>query len=423
MNNMVDIESNESQVRSYSRAFPVVFKSASGPFIYDVDGKAYIDFFSGAGGQNYGHNHPVIKQKMIDYLASDGVLHSLDMATDVKISFINTFKEVILEPRGLDYRLQFTGPTGTNAVEAALKLARLKTGRSNIIAFTHSFHGVSLGALAATSNSHFREAAGVNLSNVSFIPYENYTSGVNSLEYLTSILEDGSSGVDKPAAIILETIQGEGGINVASSDWLRRIAEIAATHGILLIVDDIQAGCGRSGDFFSFEESGIVPDMVTLSKSISGSGLPMSLLLIKPEHDIWQPAQHNGTFRGNTLAFVSAKAAIDTFWTEEGFSIEVGRKGESIREDLERISRDNQDLGLTVRGRGMFNGLVFEDESLAIRARKLAFEKGMIIELCGARDEILKIMPPLTIDPETLSAGMAIISEVINELHRDTFTK
>jgi diaminobutyrate-2-oxoglutarate transaminase len=333
-----------------------------------------LDFFSGAGGQNYGHNHPAIKQEMINYLSSNGVLHSLDMATDVKISFINTFKDIILKPRKLDYRLQFTGPTGANAVEAALKLARLKTGRSNVIAFTHSFHGVSLGALAATSNSHFREAAGVSLTNVTFLPYDNYVSDIDSSEYLKLMLEDRSSGVDMPAAIILETIQGEGGINIASSGWLRRVADIASEYGILLIVDDIQAGCGRSGDFFSFEESGIVPDIVVLSKSISGSGSPMSLLLIKPEHDIWQPAQHNGTFRGNTLAFVSARAAINTFWKNVDFSNDIKRKGNIIRNSLRDISTNNKEFGLEVRGKGMINGLVFEDESIAAQARRLAFD-------------------------------------------------
>lgn len=416
MNSMADIEENESQVRSYSRAFPVVFKSALDSTIWDTGNKPYLDFFSGAGGQNYGHNHPAIKQEMINYLGSNGVLHSLDMATDVKISFINTFKDVILKPRKLDYRLQFTGPTGANSVEAALKLARLKTGRNNVIAFTHSFHGVSLGALAATSNSHFREAAGVGLTNVTFLPYDNYVSDINSSEYLKLMLKDRSSGIDMPAAIILETIQGEGGINIASSRWLRQVVDIASEYGILLIVDDIQAGCGRSGDFFSFEESGIVPDIVVLSKSISGSGLPMSLLLIKPEHDIWQPAQHNGTFRGNTLAFVSARAAINTFWKNTDFSNDIKRKGNIIRNGLRDISTNNKELGLEVRGRGMFNGLVFEDESIAAQARKLAFDKGMIIELCGARDEVLKVMPPLTVSDEDLSAGMAIISGVIDEL-------
>ncbi len=416
MNGMAGIEENESQVRSYSRAFPVVFKSALDSTIWDTENRSYLDFFSGAGGQNYGHNHPAIKQEMINYLSSNGVLHSLDMATDVKISFINTFKDIILKPRKLDYRLQFTGPTGASAVEAALKLARLKTGRSNVIAFTHSFHGVSLGALAATSNSHFREAAGVSLTNVTFLPYDNYVSDIDSSEYLKLMLEDRSSGVDMPAAIILETIQGEGGINIASSGWLRRVADIASEYGILLIVDDIQAGCGRSGDFFSFEESGIVPDIVVLSKSISGSGSPMSLLLIKPEHDIWQPAQHNGTFRGNTLAFVSARAAINTFWKNVDFSNDIKRKGNIIRNSLRDISTNNKEFGLEVRGKGMINGLVFEDESIAAQARRLAFDKGMIIELCGARDEVLKVMPPLTVNDEDLSAGMAIISDVIDEL-------
>lgn len=356
--------------------------------------------------------HPI----SANYLLSDGILHALDIATDMKINFINTFENTILKPRGLSYKLQFTGPTGANAVEAALKLARLKTGRSNIIAFTHSFHGVSLGALATTSSSYFREAAGVDLSNVTFLPYENYTPTINSIEYLELVLNDPSSGVDKPAAIILETIQGEGGINVASTTWLKRVAEIAKTNGILLIVDDIQAGCGRSGDFFSFEKSGIVPDIVVLSKSLSGSGLPMSLLLIKPEHDIWRPAQHNGTFRGNTLAFVSAKTAIETFWSNKDFSEEIKRKGKMIREELNKIAADNKALALKVRGRGMFNGLVFEDAVFANNVRRLAFEKGMIIELCGSHDEVLKVMPALTIDDKTLSSGVQMIADVIQEI-------
>ena len=184
----------------------------------------------------------------------------------------------------------------------------------------------------------------------------------------------------------------------------------------MLIVDDIQAGCGRSGNFFSFEESGITPDLVVLSKSISGSGLPMSLLLIKPEHDIWQPAQHNGTFRGNTLAFVSARAAIGAFWENMDFSNEIKQKGECIRSSLREISASNKKLGLKVRGKGMFNGLVFESGLLANQARKLAFEKGMIIELCGADDEVLKVMPPLTINDKDLSTGMVIISDIVNEL-------
>lgn len=411
------IEKNESSVRGYSRAFPVVFSKANQSIIYDADGKEYLDFFSGAGGLNYGHNHPVMKKAMIDYLQKDGLIHGLDMATEAKVAFIETFQKQILQPRNLDYRLQFTGPTGANAVEAALKLARLVTKRSQVVSFSHAFHGVSMGALATTSNSWFRNAAGVELSNVTFLPYEGYVEGFDSLAYFEKLLDDPGSGLDKPAAVIVEAIQGEGGVNVASAKWLQRLRKITAERDILLIVDDIQAGCGRSGDFFSFEEAGVVPDLVTLSKSLSASGLPMSLLLIKPEHDIWKPGQHNGTFRGNNLAFVSAEAAIKEFWMDEAFSKEIKRKGKIIQDRLELIAESFGDLGLSVRGRGMFYGLVFnKDQNQAKQVAELAFSKGLIIELSGSRDEVLKLLPALTIDDNTLVRGPDIIEESIKML-------
>ena len=411
------IEKNESAVRGYSRAFPVVFGSASGSVIRDNAGKDYIDFFSGAGGLNYGHNHPVVKKAMIDYLQRDGLIHGLDMATEAKIAFIEAFQEHVLHPRGLDYRLQFTGPTGTNAVEAALKLARLVTKRTQVVAFSHAFHGVSVGALATTANAWFRNAAGVELGNVTFLPYEGYVEGLDSVAYLEKLLGDPSSGLDTPAAVIVEAIQGEGGVNVASPDWLQKLRKLTADHGMLLIVDDIQAGCGRSGDFFSFEEAGITPDLVTLSKSLSASGLPMSLLLIKPEHDIWKPGQHNGTFRGNNLAFVSAEAAIKEFWANDRLSGEVKRKGEIIKERLNAIAGSFESLHLSVRGRGMFWGLVFgRDIAQAKRAAEGAFSKGLIIELAGGHDEVLKLLPALTIGDDTLVRGLDIVEASVKAL-------
>ena len=411
------IEKNESSVRGYSRVFPAVFVRARQSIIYDDAGRAYIDFFSGAGGLNYGHNHPVVKQAMIEYLQQDGIIHALDMATVAKIEFIEVFKKHVLQPRKLDYRLQFTGPTGTNAVEAALKLARLVTKRTRVVAFSHAFHGVSLGALAATSSSWFRDAAGVELNNVTFMPYDKYVEGLNSIRYFEKLLDDPGSGLDTPAAVIVETIQGEGGVNVASSEWLRELRRITAQRGILLIIDDIQAGCGRTGDFFSFEEAGIIPDLVTLSKSLSASGLPMSLLLIKPEYDIWKPGQHNGTFRGNNLAFASATAAIREFWITDSFSKQVKRKGKAIHDRLNAIVAAFSAFDLEVRGRGMFYGLVFnQDPPQAKRLAEFAFSKGLIVELSGSRDEVLKLLPALTIDDDTLTQGLDIIHEAVKSL-------
>src|SRR5690606_16705635 len=295
----------ESEVRGYVRSFPVVFKQARGSVLSDETGREYIDFFAGAGSLNYGHNNPVFKQKLMEYIESDGIVHGLDMATAAKRAFIETFERVLLKPRNWRYTLQFTGPTGTNAVEAALKLARLVKGRSNIISFTHGFHGVSGGSLAATANAKFRDAAGTSLGNTTFMPYDGYFGpDVDTIVYMERMLEDRSSGVDKPAAVIVETVQGEGGINVASLRWLKELQRLCQKHDMLLIVDDIQAGCGRTGSFFSFEPAGIQPDIITLSKSLSGYGLPMSLVLIKPELDIWKPGAHSGTFRGNNLAFI-----------------------------------------------------------------------------------------------------------------------
>ncbi|MDP2631845.1 MAG: diaminobutyrate--2-oxoglutarate transaminase [Candidatus Uhrbacteria bacterium] len=415
------IDNNESSVRVYSRIFPATFGRAIGSLIYDIDNREYIDFFSGAGGLNYGHNQPVLKSAMIEYLQRDGIIHGLDMATEAKIEFIDVFQKYILQPRNLNYRFQFTGPTGTNAVEAALKLARLVTKRTQVVAFTNAFHGASLGALATTADAWVRNAAGVELSNVTFIPYEGYVEGLDSIKYLQKLLDDSSSGLDTPAAVIVEAIQGEGGVNVASVAWLQNLRQLTSDRGILLIIDDIQAGCGRSGDFFSFEEAGIVPDLITLSKSLSASGLPMALLLIKPEYDIWKPGQHNGTFRGNNLAFVSASHAIKEFWTDDTFSTDVKRKGGVIRDRLSSIAGSSGVLNISVRGRGMFYGLVFNNESKqAKQVTEYAFSKRLIIELSGSHNKVLKLLPALTINDNTLIRGLDIIRDGVMSLENPT---
>ncbi|TJW82981.1 MAG: aminotransferase class III-fold pyridoxal phosphate-dependent enzyme, partial [Mesorhizobium sp.] len=251
----------ESEVRSYVRSFPVLFDRGVGTTLTAADGQEYLDFFGGAGALNYGHNNPAFKQALLDYIERDGIVHSLDLATTAKKGFIEAFERYILKPRGLTYKLQFTGPTGANAVEAALKLARQVTGRSNIVSFTGSYHGVSAGSLAATGNKDMRAAAGFPLAHVTSLPYEGYLGeSFDTIDYLEKLLADPSSGFDTPAAVILEAVQGEGGINPASVEWLRRLRELTSRHGIVLILDDIQAGVGRTGKFFSFEPSGIVPD-------------------------------------------------------------------------------------------------------------------------------------------------------------------
>ena len=403
----------ESEVRSYCRSFPAVFNRAQGPFLYDESGREYIDFFAGAGTLNYGHNHPRIKQAVMEYLQRDGVVHALDMWTVAKREFLETFEALILKPRNLDYKIQFTGPTGTNAVEAALKLARKVKQRSNIIAFTNGYHGLSAGALAITGNRHFRNEAFVNRLDASFMPYDGYFGeGVNTLDYLRRFLLDNSSGVDVPAAIIVETIQAEGGVNVARLEWLRGLEKLCREFDILLIVDDIQVGNGRTGKFFSFEEAGIRPDLVTLSKAIGGLGLPMSLVFIAPEIDVWKPAEHTGTFRGNNLAFVAATAALQ-FWRTSEFSAEVARKGRILEQLLSEIQARHPRQQLRVRGRGLIYGLQMPRPDLAKAVSREAFRQGIIIELAGPNDEVLKFLPPLVIEEATLRKGVSTLSQIV----------
>jgi len=404
----------ESEVRSYCRAFPTVFSKARGAFLYDEQGREYLDFFAGAGTLNYGHNHPAIKQAVLDYLEADGVVHSLDMMTIAKRAFLEAFETDILGPRGLDYKVQFTGPTGTNAVEAALKLARKVKQRSNIIAFTNAYHGLSAGALAATGNRHFRGEAFVTRLNVSFMPFDGYMGGaIDTLAYLRQCLADNSSGVDVPAAIIVETIQAEGGINVAEPEWLQGLAAVCRDYDILLIVDDIQVGNGRTGTFFSFEPAGIRPDMVVLSKSIGGLGLPMSVLLIDRKIDLWKPAEHTGTFRGNNLAFVAATAAL-AFWRTDEFATAVRRKGEILAGLLRDVQARHPGHRLQVRGRGLIQGLEMPRPELAKAVSREAFRQGIIIELAGPNDEVLKCLPPLVIEESDLRRGIATLGQIID---------
>lgn len=407
----------ESNVRGYIRSFPAVFKKASGSTIVDEDGNSYIDFFSGAGTLNYGHNHPIFKKKLIEYLEADGVVHGLDMATSAKKAFLDAFENMILKPRHLQYKVQFTGPTGTNAVEAALKIARLSKHRSNIISFTGGFHGVTMGSVAATGNSLYRSGAGVPLDNTTFMPYEKYLGpGHDSLDYIRKFIENSSSGVDLPAAFIVETVQGEGGVNVASPQWLRGLEKICREFDILLIVDDIQAGCGRTGRFFSFEGLGIEPDLVLLSKSIGAYGLPMSLVLMKPELDQWEPGQHNGTFRGNNLAFVAAAEAIRAFWADDRFEKELAVKSHVLQSELVGMKLRYPKIIKDVRGRGMICGIELYDAAKAKEVAEHAFASGLLIERCGPKDEVIKLLPPLVIDKEQLKEGLRVIDRSIRDV-------
>jgi diaminobutyrate-2-oxoglutarate transaminase len=406
----------ESEVRSYCRSFPVLFDKASGYKIWDVEGKEYLDFFAGAGALNYGHNDPKMKAKLVDYILSDGITHSLDKATKAKAEFLEKFSEVILKPRDLNYKVMFPGPTGTNTVESALKLARKVTGRTDVISFTNGFHGMTIGALSVTGNSFKRKGAGIPLQHVVTMPYDNFVNDkLDTLEYLDRFLEDSGSGVAIPAAMILETVQGEGGLNVASYEWLQRLETICQRWGILLIVDDVQAGIGRTGTFFSFEKAGIKPDIVCLSKSIGGYGLPLALTLIKPEYDIWEPGEHNGTFRGNNPAFITATEAL-TYWEDDKFEQDIEVKSDKISKFLESLVEKYPEMQGTVRGRGFMQGIHSDVEEFSAKVAHEAFNRGLIMETAGPNDEVFKLFPPLIIDNAGLEKGFDIIEESIKSI-------
>ena len=403
-------ESLESDVRSYSRSWPAVFDTAQGSWMRTADGKEYLDFFAGAGALNYGHNHSVLKKALIDYLSRDGVTHGLDMSTVAKGEFLERFEETILQPRGLDYKVQFPGPTGANTVEAALKLARKVTGRESIINFTNAFHGMTLGALSVTGNSMKRGGAGIPLVHSTPMPYDNYFDGtVEDFGWLERVLDDSGSGFNRPAAVIVETVQGEGGVNVARAEWLKALAELCAQREILLIVDDVQMGCGRTGPFFSFEIAGITPDIVCLSKSISGYGMPMALTLFKRELDVWEPAEHNGTFRGNNPAFVTGRVALEQFWTDDALQVGTMAKGARIHDAFTALAARYD--GVSTRGRGLAQGLVFADAGRAGKVCSLAFDNGLLAETAGPSDEVVKLLPALTITEEELDHGLKILAE------------
>ncbi|MDD5723966.1 MAG: diaminobutyrate--2-oxoglutarate transaminase [Syntrophales bacterium] len=405
----------ESQVRSYVRHFPTVFQKATGSYLYDEQGKEFIDFFAGAGTLNYGHNNPMVNEALIEYIKNDGIVHGLDKATSAKKKFLETFYSTILEPRHMEYKIQFSGPTGTNAVETALKLVRMVKGRSNIISFTNAFHGLTMGAMAVTGNAFYRDEAFINRSNVTFMPYDGYFGDeVDTSAYLRKFLEDKSSGVDLPAAIILETVQAEGGVNVASDEWLKRIEQICRDFDILLIVDDIQVGNGRTGTFFSFEPSGINPDIITLSKSIGG-GLPLALVLIKPELDQWRPGEHTGTFRGNNLAFV-ASTELFSYWENDNLSEVVRYKENVLRSGLEEIAQKYPSIEARIRGKGLIYGFHIPSHGFCHEVSAEAFERGLLIELAGAKDDVLKFLPPLVIEEELLQQGLKIIDDTIGFL-------
>ena len=394
-------ELHESKVRIYSRTWPIVFDRAQGSWIYSEDGRRYLDFFAGAGSLNYGHNNDVLREALVRHLSRGGVVHSLDMATTSRRAFIESFVARILAPRGLDYRIQFSGPAGTTAVEAALRLARKVTGRPGVLFLEGSFHGMTLGSSSVSDGAIV--ARDLRRYRTRRLPFT--TEADQSLAEFARAISDGIDS-ERPAAVILETVQGEGGIRIADDDWLRALAVICREAGILLIVDDIQMGAGRTGPFFSFERARIMPDIVCLSKSLSGFGMPLAITLIRPEHDVWAPGEHSGTFRGFDLALVTAQAALEHYWANGDLAHSTTALGQEALKYLRSVMAP---IGIPVRGRGLAIGIELPDRTWANRVSQVAFEAGLLVETCGTKGQVVKLIPPLTITAEDLRTGIEVL--------------
>ena len=407
----------ESDVRSYCRSFPAVFTTARGATLWDETGRSWIDFLAGAGALNYGHNHPEIRSRLIEHLESDAISHGLDLHTATKRRFLETFERVVLAPRNMPHKVQFTGPTGANAVEAALKIARKATGRTGVVAFMGGYHGMSLGALAVTSNAESRAGAGVSMGDVTFAPFPGGPTGhIDSLAWIRMLCQDSHSGMALPAAIIVEPVQAEGGVNVAPRQWLQGLRALCDEYAIVLIMDEIQTGCGRTGPFLAAEHAHVMADVITLSKSISGYGLPMSLVLMRPELDLWKPAEHNGTFRGNQMAFVAGTAALELFETLDVPAL-VEAAGLVVSDFVSKEILP-LDPGIELRGIGLMWGIDMASTgqgatSLAADIARRCYHAGLVIERCGRGDTVLKVLPPLTIATEELVLGLSILRDAI----------
>ncbi|MBN45556.1 MULTISPECIES: aspartate aminotransferase family protein [unclassified Methylophaga] len=415
-------EERESEIRAYCRVYPVVFDTAINARQTDENGKEYIDFFAGAGVLNFGHNNQRMTKAVVDYIQSNGVTHSLDMHTTAKQQFMQHFTDTILKPRNMPHKMQFMGPTGTNAVEAAMKLARRVTGRQDVVAFSHGFHGMTLGALSATANQYFRNAAGVPLNHVKHFAFGcdkacpgcDLGCGMKSIKQLQAIYADSSSGIAPPAAFLLETIQAEGGVKVASKEWLQALETLAKEVGALLIVDDIQVGVGRTGSFFSFDDLGIDPDIICLAKGIGGMGTPMAMNLVKPELDKhWSPGEHTGTFRGQDISFVAGDQAL-TYFDDDVLMKEVRENGHLMAEAIAPLAARYSDVNIT--GKGMILGLDVGNGDRAKAIVNQCFDAGLMIASCGTGGRVVKLIPPLTIPEADLQTGLDILVKVTEKV-------
>jgi diaminobutyrate-2-oxoglutarate transaminase len=413
----------ESNVRSYPRKLPFAIAQAHGVWITDVENNQYLDCLAGAGTLALGHNHPDVLQSIQNVITSGLPLHTLDLTTPLKDQF-SAYLLSLLPGQGKEYCLQFTGPSGADAVEAALKLAKKYTGRSGVISFSGGYHGMTHGALAVTGNLSPKEAVNGMMPEVQFMPYPHLyrcplgiggEAGVKALTYyFENLINDVESGVRKPAAVILEAVQGEGGVNPAPIEWLQRIRKVTQEHGIMLIIDEVQAGFARTGKLFAFEHAGIEPDIIVMSKAVGG-GLPLAVLGIKKQFDAWAPGHHTGTFRGNQLAMATGLTTLKHL-KDNKIADKVAVQGEWLKGKLAELQKRYPVIG-NVRGLGLMIGMEIvkpyeaadhmgcypADGQLSALLQKKCFEAGLILERGGRNGSVLRLLPSLLITNDELN--------------------
>ncbi|UUY52151.1 diaminobutyrate--2-oxoglutarate transaminase family protein [Streptomyces yangpuensis] len=416
----------ESAARTYARSLPIVPVRARGLTIEGADGRRYLDCLSGAGTLALGHNHPVVLEAVRGVLDSGAPLHVLDLATPVKDAFTTELFANLPPELAADARIQFCGPAGTDAVEAALKLVRTATGRPGLLAFTGAYHGMTAGALEASG--------GAAETRVTRLPYPQdfrCPFGVGGPEgaelaarWTENLLDDPKGGIPLPAGLIVEPVQGEGGVNPAPDAWLRRMREITASRGIPLIADEVQTGVGRTGAFWGVDRAGVVPDVMVLSKAIGGS-LPLAVIVYRSGLDVWTPGAHAGTFRGNQLAMAAGTATL-TFVRENRLAERAAVLGDRMMAALRGLASGHPCIG-DVRGRGLMIGLELVDPdtgaaapALAAAVRQECLERGLIVELGGRHGAVVRLLPPLTLTDEQAAAVLDRLADAIPAAARRT---
>ena len=436
-------DSTESNARSYPRKFPFAIAKAKGSWVEDVEGNKYLDFLCGAGTLALGHNNEQLNKAMVEMLTNDSPLHTLDLTTPVKDAFVEKLFSLLPPELGKNAKIQFCSPSGTDATDAAIKLCKTATKRSSVISFSGGYHGMGQGPLACMGNLHAKTEVNGLMPDVHSFPYPyDYRDpfglggelGVKAAcNFFERTLKDPESGITKPACVILEAIQGEGGVIPAPIEFLKTVRRVTKELDIPLIVDEIQCGMGRSGKLFAFEYADIIPDVILISKAIGGSQ-PLAVVVYDKKLDTWEAGAHAGTFRGNQLAMKAGTIVLDTV-SKPDFLADVSRKGDLIRAKIKELKNKVSIIG-DVRGKGLMIGTEFVNPKgekdcigslpasgeIAGKVQRLCFENGLIVEKGGRNGSVMRCLCALNISDEDLLKAWTIFEKCVLAVNEE-YTK